>query len=97
MSKNMRIFMDTSEANPQVGKSLQRFLIMPEAINRSYRIEATTKEEQAELHNDQVVLYTAIAQAFDSMKSEERITLLGQALEKFTLEELKELQSEVIK
>lgn len=86
VSKNGRLFMDSTTLNPQTGKEIQRFLCMPSNIKRVFN---PTNDEHIKAEA------FAIAQAFDALGTDKDIAQLGETFNNFTVEQLKQLQLDI--
>ena len=86
VSKNGRLFIDSTTLNPQTGKEIQRFLCMPSNIKRMFNP-----------NNDEHIKAEAfaIAQAFDALGTDDEIARLGEIFNDFTIEQLKQLQLDI--
>ena len=86
VSKNGRLFIDSTTLNPQTGKEIQRFLCMPSNIKRMFNS-----------NNDEHIKAEAfaIAQAFDALGTDDEIARLGEIFNDFTIEQLKQLQLDI--
>ena len=87
MSKNGRLFIDSTHINSQASKALQRFLILPESMYRDF--DPTNESHMQSM-------YFAIAQAFDSVGNDESIETLGKTLQNLSIEEINKLQEDLI-
>ena len=86
-SKNGRLFYDSPTLNPQSGKSLTRFLVLPEKLYSVFRIGN---------ENDEMLENYAISQAFDYLGNQEASDNLHKALNSLTAKELKQMLSDFV-
>ena len=87
MSKNGRLFIESSGLNPQANKSLQRFLCLPQAIYRTFDIN-----DEMQIKGESF----AIAQAFDSVGTNESIDALGERVNALSLDEIKQIREDLL-
>lgn len=86
-SKNGRLFYDSPTLNPQSGKSLTRFLVLPEELYSVFKVGNK---------NDEMLENYAISQAFDYLGNQEASDNLHKALNSLTAEELKQMLSDFV-
>ena len=86
-SRNGRLFIDSNTLNPQTGKALQRFLCLPSKMKRTF--DSSNMEHLG-------AEYFAIAQAFDSLGTDEDIRLLGEAVNNLSLEDILKMRDNLV-
>ena len=86
-SKNGRLFYDSPTLNPQSGKSLTRFLVLPEEFYSMFKVGN---------ENDEMLENYAISQAFNYLGNQEASDNLYKALNSLTAKELKQMLSDFV-
>ena len=87
MSRNGRLFIDSNTINPQTSK-IQRFLMLPNTIYRDFDPNSEFNKKMESF---------AIAQAFDSLGTNEDIEALSKAINNLSIEQLSTMMKDLIK
>lgn len=87
MSRNGRLFIDSNTINPQTSK-IQRFLMLPNDLYRDFDPNSEFNKKMESF---------AIAQAFDSLGTNEDIEALGKAMNDLSIEQLSIMMKDLVK
>lgn len=87
MSRNGRLFIDSNTINPQTSK-IQRFLMLPNDLYRDFDPNSEFNKRMESF---------AIAQAFDSLGTNEDIEALGKAINDLSIEQLSTMMKDLVK
>ena len=89
-AKNGRLYMDSNKVNPQTGKTLQRFFVLPIGAKRTVTLDPNTSMDEYYETEDFAQVAFAIAQAFDLLKSDKKIAETAKKIIKIPANELRQ-------